>query len=274
VIGENTPTRNFERSAFVVNVPLLLAEEFQDIIDFESGVLGVSGHRPIEEYVVEKLRIERSITAGYGRGSQNLWYGAVGPAVTIRDFYKNKGYEGDATSAASMFRCFGGVENAYVDAMLVKNSEVQGYLEGKDVPVTYVQFRMFSGGAKAHTAPWGLTQTYFQMNDGGTAHPNVGSGGFTTPSYGTVSLSGDAVADMTGLLELAKSYNTISSPVYWWPTILATETQLGLDVKASLTGILSGTGNIFESYDTDQHKWLQSEYAGYSLVGILVYAIQ
>ena len=54
----------------------------------------------------------------------------------------------------------------------------------------------------------------------------------------------------------------------------ATREDLGISTLQSFTSFTSGTANIFESFDTDQYATLQQEYAGYSLVGILVYAVK
>lgn len=274
-VGTNTPTRAFDTAyAYVVNVSTLVTAEIQDIITFEQQTLGVQGHEDASVYAKEKLPIENSITAHYGSGSKNLWYGAVGPAITIRDFYQDGKYSGHPTNSAEYFRCFGGSENAYLDAMLVRNEDVDQYLEGQDVPVSYVQFKMFSGNAKAHTAPWGITQTYFQMNDQSSMQPNTSAGEFTPQNYGTTAITGDAPKDLAKLLDLAKSYRAAGRSVYWWPTVLATKSDLGLQFSATDTGITSSTANIFESFSTSQYQTLQRDFAGYSLVGVLVYATQ
>lgn len=275
VVGTNSPTREFDAEhAYVVNISELLTAEAQDIITFEQNTLGLTGHASAEEYALQKLPIENSITNHYGGGSKNLWYGAVGPAITIRNFYAEGKYKGYPTGASEYFGCFGGADNAYLDAMLVKNDDVEKYLSGEDVPVVYVQFRMFGGNAKAHSAPWGVTQTYFQMNSGGTMQPNTTSGDFTPTSYGVTDITGNASEDMARLLTLARDYASKGRPVYWWPTIEATREDLGISTLQSFTSFTSGTANIFESFDTDQYATLQQEYAGYSLVGILVYAVK
>lgn len=275
IVGTNSPTREVdENHAYVVNVSQLLEAEIQDIITFEQQTLGLSGHRPAEEYAREKLPIAKSITAHYGAGTRDLWYGAVAPAVTIRNFYAEQKYTGYPTGAGEYFACFGGADNAYLDAMLVKDEDVDAYFAGQDVPVVYAQFRMFSGNSKAHSAPWGITQTYFQMNKGGTMQPNTSMGGFTPQEYGTVPITGDAPRDLANLLDMAKGYAADGRSVYWWPTVLAGRQELGFGTAGNLTGVTSSTANIFESYSTDQLSTLLNEYAGHSLVGILVYAVQ
>ena len=121
--------------------------------------------------------------------------------------------------------------------MLVKNDDVEKYLSGEDVPVVYVQFRMFGGNAKAHSAPWGVTQTYFQMNSGGTMQPNTTSGDFTPTSYGVTDITGNASEDMARLLTLARDYASKGRPVYWWPTIEATREDLDISTLQSFTSL-------------------------------------
>lgn len=271
IVGLNSPTKEIDKEhAYVVNVVSLLEEELEDIIQFEQQTLGVSGHATALEYAKEKLPIRKSITKHYGEGSRNVWYGAVGPAVTIRDFYSSGSYSGSPTNAAEYFKCFGGAANAYLDAMLVKEEDVDAYLAGENVNVVYAQFRMYSGNCKAHSAPWGITQTYFQLNAGGTMQPNTSMGGFTSTSLGTTPITGQGVEDLTSLWSLAEQYGSI----YWWPTILATRENLTFATTSTLTGVTSSTANIFECFETEQFEMLQNQYAGYSLVGILVYAIQ
>lgn len=75
VVGTNSPTREFDAEhAYVVNISELLTAEAQDIITFEQNTLGLTGHASAEEYALQKLPIENSITNHYGGGSKNLWY--------------------------------------------------------------------------------------------------------------------------------------------------------------------------------------------------------
>lgn len=104
--------------------------------------------------------------------------------------------------------------------------------------------------------------------------PNTTSGDFTPTSYGVTDITGNASEDMARLLTLARDYASKGRSVYWWPTIEATREDLGISTLQSFTSFTSGTANIFESFDTDQYATLQQEYAGYSLVGILVYAVK
>lgn len=272
-IGVNSPTKKYSPEAYVVSMLPILENEYQDIIDFEQKDLGLSGHKSAEEYAMQQMSFQNSITHLYGSGG-STFQGAVGPAVTIRDFRERA--QDYINGKLPFYSCFDG-QSPNVDAMLVKNGDVQKYLNGGDVDVVYVQFKITDG--KAHAYPWGITQTYIQGTkprgaDPGGLLPNQYSGAATSTNFGTVPLTGDNVKDLEGVWGLAKKLASDGNSIYWWPGILATDSNAGISQKASTYGMPSPTSSIFESYNNSAFSELSRDYTDYSLVGILVYAVK
>lgn len=271
--GMNSPTKQYSQAAYVINMLPILEGEYQDIIDFEKKDLGLSGHKSAAEYALQQMLFKNSITHLYGSGG-STFQGAVGPAVPIRDFKEHA--QDYINGKLPFYSCFDG-QTPNVDAMLVKNADVQRYLDGEDVDVAYVQFKITDG--KAHAYPWGITQTYIQGtkpkgSDPGGLLPNQYSGSATSTGFGTVPLTGDNVKDLEGVWGLAKKLASNGNSIYWWPGILATDSNAGISQKITTYGMPSPTSSIFESYNNSAFSKLSQDYADYSLVGILVYAVK
>lgn len=270
-VGLNSPTKQYAPQAYVVNVLPLLENEYQDIISFEQKDLGLSGHSTPEDYALQQIQFKNTMmftTAPSSFNSSGL-HGAVGPAVTVRN-YDVVSYMADT----SQFRaCFGGDKNnSYMDAMLVKTADVQKYLAGGDVDVTYVQF--LSNDAKGHAYPWGITQTYIfgTKHSDGSLHLglNETSGGNSKEPPGAPVVVEDNVKNLENVWKQASSSG---KPYYWWPGILATASDLNMTLGAT-SPMPSATSSILECYKNSASDELKADYTDYSLVGILVYAIQ
>lgn len=273
-VALNSPTQQLTEAAYVVNLTYLLAQEFNDIQKFEES-LGVTGHVGVDDYVLEKLQMGNATLVSSGLNSSAQLRGCVGPAVVIRDFYTTGAWADDCTNSSNFFSSFGyGATDGYIDLMLVRDELVTAYLTGQDVDVYYVQLYIGAGDCKAHTAPWGLTQTYLAFNGDGTMLCNETSGGFTTQSSSnTIDITGDATADLAGLLSKLRE-QTLKA--YWWPTLEATNAQLGVNftTEVSTYPVTSYTGNILELPNSSATEAFTSTFSGYSIVGLLVYATQ
>jgi hypothetical protein len=268
VTSINSPTRAYGANAFFVNVSLLLEGQFADLIAFEQKTLGVTGHRPADEYALEQSQTRYSITGYYGDRADVGLVAAVGPAVTMRNYYQD-------LLKVDFWKCFSNDrDSAYCDAMLVKQESVEAYFNGEDVNVTYVQVKIVD--AKAHAMPWGIAQTYIQRHTEKTMLANWNSSGARTPDsaeYMDVLVTGDAPKDLAAVLTSAKNYPLKDdAQIYWWPTVRATAAQLGVTTGATLQNPPYGTANVFECGKNEAYTTFAQNYQDYTLVGILVYA--
>lgn len=274
IIGSNTTTRELTDAAYVVNITHLLTTMFSDLIAFESDK-GVVGLESPDAYVATKIKLQ-NMCMHVNHENGQLLYGAVGPAITVRDFYTEHRVEPlnrtfwDLTTTRD--------KPAYIDIMLVKNSDVQSYFAGGDVPTQYVQFKVTD--CKAHTAPWGIAQTYFQFDvtDGDNMYLYESSGGTDSAIGDAVAITGNGAEDLSNLLATA---NTLGeNKQYWWPTLTATNPRdtLGISTYAQTyeghhTTAKGNAANVFELYSSAAiADALKERFGDYSVVGVLVYA--
>lgn len=260
-----TPTREYTEYAFVCNLPELQRRPYQAIVDFEKS-LGVTGHKEVEEYIKEGSIVYAAMMAGYD--PRPTLSGAVGDGIVNRNYVSSGDYLNCNTGDYFWRNFANGESGAYMDAMLVPGDKYDAYVAGEPVDVTYVQVKV--DDIKAHSAPWGLKQTYIHFLDAedlicGT----VNSSGGDIVSSKVPIIPNDDVATLTSL------WNKLSpsSKTYWFPTLeMPTEMREEKMKTASGFRFYAGTGNIIELAPGPATTKFMDQFGDYYLVGVLVYA--
>ena len=276
------PTMDLTAAAYVVNIEQLAVWMYQDIIDSEYK-------RDIEPITTAKKCARELLTETNGRilfspenddGTDSL-AGAVGPAITRRDYIDNRLWEKkQVTQAETFYGAFPDKNSseAYIDIMFVPSDEADKYYAGEDVTVYYVQWRV--NDAKAHSAPWGLAQTnihyaydgpntQFAFIDGRYGKPKEGVGTWGDTDYvATTPRTADAGEAFHNLMTV---YLDQDLPTYRAPAVSAEAEQLN---DANYIGLQE----VFEYRDNVHWTALKTWYdamqkgGGLACVGVLVYA--
>ena len=273
------PTRDLTSAAYVVNIEQLAVWMYQDIIDSETA-RGITPTKTAQECAREKMTTGILFSKETDVSTTSL-SGAVGPAITRRDYLANHLWtEKSITQAETHYKAFpGGVkDNAYIDIMFVPLDEVDKYYDGEDTTVYYVSWRV--NDVKAHSAPWGLAQTNIHFSYDG---PRVQFGlldgryGAAKPD-GTMYGDSDYVAVTPRTEDTGESFHNLVSeylkqtlPTYRAPAVSASAAELN---NPKYTGLQE----IFE-YRNNEHwvafqKWYSQmkNSSGLACVGVLVYA--
>ena len=261
-----TPTKEYTEYAFVCNLPELQRRPYQAVIDFEQS-LGVTGHKDVEEYIKMGSIVESSMMAGWL--NHPVLSGAVGDGVLNRGYVSSGDYMNCNTGGTYAWQNFSaGRSGAYVDAMLVPGDKYDAYVAGEKVDITYVQVKI--NDFKAHSAPWGLKQTYIHFLDSedmicGTS----GSSGGDIVSSKVPIVLNDDLSTLTSLWSKLSS----SSKTYWFPTLEMSDEMRAEKMQVS-SGyrFYAGTGNIIELAKGPTTTKLMEQFGDYYLVGVLVYA--
>lgn len=261
-----TPTKAYTEYAFVCNLPELQKRPYQAVIDFEQS-LGVTGHKDVEEYVKMGSIVESSMMAGWL--NHPVLSGAVGDGVLNRGYVSSGDYMNCNTGGTYAWQNFSaGRSGAYVDAMLVPGDKYDAYVAGEKVDITYVQVKI--NDFKAHSAPWGLKQTYIHFLDSedmicGTS----GSSGGDIVSSKVPIVFNDDLSTLTSLWNKLSS----SSKTYWFPTLEMSDEMRAEKMQVS-SGyrFYAGTGNIIELAKGPTTTKFMEQFGDYYLVGVLVYA--
>lgn len=258
----NSPTHALTDAAYVVNLEKLLEWEITDIMYGEVEVLGVSHEQTAAEYAREKL----SSISIFGRenGSVTSYFGgAVGPAMLRRDWIAGSGWlVRNNTNASYAYAAFNAGSERHLDIMFVKQDDVSSYYAGDAVDVYYVDWRV--GDFKAHTAPWGLTQTYIHFAEYGKYGPivNINNDFLYTFSVDRVESTSDAYATM-----LNKQLSVSASAYAWHYLPSQSVTQLNARAYAYFS--------MFEYWDNqywaDFKSWYEKQ-DGLVCVGVVVFA--
>lgn len=273
-VALNSPTQEYTDNAFVVNIEQIVALEMQDIIDVETR-LGIGGHASAEEYA------RKSLTSGFympvsdysdkTTGSGSVLRGATGPALLDRLFYENDQWlvecgSGGASHNTRFWDNYGyHSDETKMDIMLVATSDVDRYYAGENVDVYYVEYNIVD--YKAHTAPWGVGQTYIHFS------PDKKFSNTTSSSGGSsISVDRDGTRVDT-LLSLYDAIKTSGANQYWLPTLEYNSTAYGFTPGFTHLAATSPTGGFLEVGPNDAYEeFVELFGSGYSVIGILTYA--
>lgn len=270
------PTRQLTDSAYVVNIEKLTEWMYQGVIDSEKA-RGYAVEKTAQECAREKLTTGILFSPENSLSTTSL-SGAVGPAITRRDWIDTHGWtEKSATMSDYLYGAFPGKDSseAYIDIMFVPADEVDKYYAGEDVTVYYVSWRV--NDVKAHSAPWGLAQTNIHFSyDGPTTHFSFIDGRYGTAGYGDtdyvaqVPREEDAGGAFHSLMTKYLQQNLATVRV---PNVVAPAEDLNNPKNL-------GFQEIFE-YRKNEHwdafyEWYQDmkSSSGLTCVGVLVYATE
>lgn len=279
----NGPTAVYDpQYAYVVNIEKAYETMFTDIMAVEESA-GLSHDKTAAEYAREAMQISGFPTDNSTAARSGHLAGALGPAITQRVRYSSPtGWIDEEMQRANVLKCFG--TDRYDDLkcitnlMFVKTEDAANYYNGGDVDVFYVEYIM--SDTKAHTAPWGLGQTFIHF----AANKKLGicriKGDQSGYAGDTVYVGSPINRQGTTGDALQAMMNTLQGPympgqgAYWAPRTQNISSKFNVaNVGSTSTGY---SGCVFEpgSGDAASHflSWLRS--GDYTLVGILVYAVQ
>ena len=272
-VGNGTPTKELTSCAYVINIKQLLVAEYEDInwIEQQLGLTVTADPSECADTFLNKTGSKFNFVMG------ESWYtrfsgfgGAVGPAILRRDFYTSgdSWLASNVTTATYAYAAFSG--DKHVDLMLVKQSDYDAYYAGTNPPITYVRYNVVD--LKAHSAPWGVGQTYlyFGPNNTITSWKSSGGSGYHA-EYPQAQRQHDG---KQSVLEVYKALKSTGSTQYWVATMNAT----GGNPYGFPVGYWGGnaynvsTSCIFETGTNQAYQDYKNAYKDYALVGILVYA--